>query len=156
MDVYYHTIYPVKPVFHWPTFYAQVQQQLYRSDWGVFVVTMAVCALTAGRLYCGVPLPKHLQLSDVRARAAALSAQCYTAAVEAMPRGIAGASDYYQAMRASFLLASVCLQDGQMSSAISHSSDYTALSTMHGFHSEAKWPAHLSEIEKQERRRLVS
>lgn len=156
VDVYYHTIYPMKPVFHWPTFDAQIQQQLYRSDWGVFVVTMAVCAVTAGRLYSGVPLPPHLQLDDVRSKAAALSSQCYVAAVDAMPRDLTSVRDSFQAMRASFLLASVCLQNAQLNSAIAHLSDYSALSTICGFHSEAKWPVDLNEIEKQERRRLVS
>lgn len=156
MDVYYHVVYPLKPVFHWPTFYAQVQQQLYRSDWGMFVVTMAVCALTAGRLYSGVPLPRSLQLEDIRSKAVGLSSQCYSAAVEAMPREITTAINYYQAMRASHLLASVCLQDGQLNSAVTHLSNYNALSTMCIFHLESSWPADLSEIDRQERRRLVS
>ncbi|ETS84443.1 hypothetical protein PFICI_02468 [Pestalotiopsis fici W106-1] len=152
VEVFHHTIYPIRPYFHWPTFQSQIRQQLYRSDWGIFVVTMAVCALTAGRLYSGVPGPSHLD--HVRSRVDALSSECYAAAVKALPRDMATATDYCQAMRANAILASVCLQNGQLKSTIAHLGDYTTLSIMHGFYAEANWPAGLTEIEKQERRRL--
>ncbi len=46
-----------RPYFHWPTYQDQVRRHLYRTDWGVFMVTMAACALAAGRLSDGVPMP---------------------------------------------------------------------------------------------------
>ncbi|KAJ5627470.1 hypothetical protein N7528_004897 [Penicillium herquei] len=120
VDLFYHTIYPIRPYFHWPTFDSQIRQQLYRSDWGVFIVTMA----------------------------------CYAAAVKAMPADITTISDYCQAMKASALLTSVCLQNGNLKRLVAHLSDYICLSTMHKFHLEAHWPEGLTEIERQERRRL--
>lgn len=117
-------------------------------------MTMAVCALTAGRLYSGVPIPPGLD--PIRSKAATLSSECYAAAVKAMPRDIASATDYCQAMKASALLASVCLQNGHLKMTIAHLGDYISLAVMHGFYTEANWPVELTEIERQERRRLVS
>ncbi|KAJ5721026.1 uncharacterized protein N7483_008960 [Penicillium malachiteum] len=79
---------------------------------------------------------------------------CYAAAVKAMPADITTISDYCQAMKASALLTSVCLQNGKLKRLVSHLSDYICLSTIHKFHLEAHWPEGLTEIERQERRRL--
>ncbi|KAJ9256875.1 hypothetical protein C8Q69DRAFT_499124 [Paecilomyces variotii] len=152
VDVFYHTIYPIRPYFHWPTFRAQISNQLYRSDWGVFVVTMAVCALTAGRLYNGIPSTHNLE--GLRSDAVTLSSTCYFAAVRAMPKNLTAITDYCQAMKAHALLASVCLQNGDLRGPITHLGDYSSLSILNGFYTESRWPNNLSEIEKQERRRL--
>lgn len=143
-----------RPYFHWPTFEAQIQQQMYRSDWGVFVVTMAVCALTAGRVYDGLAVPTDVNMTS--SEATNLSLQCYTAAVNAIPADVTMINDYYPAMKASALLASVCLQDGDLKKLVSHLANYFCLSTIHKFHLEAHWPSDLTEIQRQERRRLVS
>lgn len=144
------------PYFHWPTFYNQVCQQLYRSDWAVFVATMSVSALTAGWLNSGISMPIPFDLNDIRPKAAAISSECYAAAVKAMPSDITNATDYFQAMKASAILASVCLQNEDMKKTVAHLGDYISLSVMHGFYTEANWPVHLTDIERQERRRLVS
>ncbi|RWQ94333.1 hypothetical protein C8Q69DRAFT_403943, partial [Paecilomyces variotii] len=152
MQVFYHNIYPMLPYFHWPTFHYQVRQQLYRSDRDVFVVVMSVCALTSGQLQNGIRIPQDLY--DIRVNAATVSSKCYCAAVEAMPNDITSASDYLQAMKASAILAAVCLQNEDMKKTVAHLGDYLSLSVMHGFYAEANWPDDLTEIEKQERRRL--
>ncbi|GLA99218.1 hypothetical protein AtubIFM61612_010684 [Aspergillus tubingensis] len=157
VEVFHHTIYPIRPYLHWPTFSAQITSQLYRTDWGVFVVTMAVCALTAGRLYEGIPATtpaQGLELALLRPDSAALSATCYRAAVAAMPRSPLQISDYIAAMKAHALLASACLQNGDLKSPVTHLGDYASLSILNGFYAENKWPNGLTEVERQERRRL--
>ncbi|KAJ6024271.1 hypothetical protein N7540_005068 [Penicillium herquei] len=100
----------------------------------------------------GIPVPPGLH--GIQAQAATLSSQCYTIAVKAMPSDISNATDYCEAMKASAILASVCLQNEDMKKTVAHLGDYTSLSVMHGFYSEANWPLGLSEIEREERRRL--
>lgn len=113
---------------------------------------MSVCALAAGRLCDGVPsLPARHLVQD----AAALSLQCYAAAVKAMPNDMSSVPDYFQTMRAEALLVSTCLQNRDPKRAIAHLGEYVSLSVSNGFHDEANWPEGLSEIQKQERRRLV-
>ncbi|KAJ5714840.1 uncharacterized protein N7483_012021 [Penicillium malachiteum] len=152
MQVFYHNIYPMVPYFHWPTFFDRVNHQMYRSDWGTFVASMSICALTIGQLDSGIPVPPGLH--GIQPQAATLSSQCYTMAVKAMPSDISNATDYCEAMKASAILASVCLQNEDMKKTVAHLGDYSSLSVMHGFYSEANWPLGLSEIEKEERRRL--
>ncbi|KAJ5703682.1 hypothetical protein N7493_011607 [Penicillium malachiteum] len=83
---------------------------------------MAVCALTAGRLYDALLVPTGVSL--LGPEAINLSSQCYTAAVKAMPADITTISDYCQAMKASALLTSVCLQNGNLKRLVAHLSDY--------------------------------
>lgn len=117
---------------------------------------MSVCALASGRLYNGAPSPAPFPTHS-RSRANELSSDCYAAAVNAMPSDLASVTDdYCQAMKASTMLASVCLQNGNVKGAVAHLGHYTSLSVMHGFHVEANWPADLTEMQRQERRRLVS
>ncbi|OJJ38305.1 hypothetical protein ASPWEDRAFT_168219 [Aspergillus wentii DTO 134E9] len=152
VDVFYHAAYPLRPYFHWPTFRAQISQQLYRSDWGLFIVTMAVCALAAGRLHDGIAMPPDPH--PLRFEAVTLSSECYNAAVKAIPSDITEAIEWYPLMKAKALLASACLQNGELKRAVAHGGDYISISLSRGFHDEENWPGNLTEIEKQERRRL--
>ncbi|VUC30167.1 unnamed protein product [Clonostachys rosea] len=152
VDVFYYVGYPLRPYFHWPTYRAQIQQQEYRSDWSVFIVTMAVCCLAAGRLNDGISISTALQ--QIRSESAWLSNECYKAAVDAMPKELTEAPDWYSLMKAKGLLASACLQNEQVKKSISHGGDYISISMGRGFHDEANWPSDLSERDKQERRRL--
>ena len=115
---------------------------------------MSICALTAGRVYdCFAP-PTDVNLTGQEA--INLSLQCYAAAASAMPADVTMISDYCQAMKANALLASVCLQNGDLAKVASHLSNYSCLSAIHKFHLESQWPHDITEIQRQERRRLVS
>ena len=120
----------------------------------MFAVTMSICALTAGQLEGMTSLPTVLR--DIQSKAATISSECYTIASMAMPNDISSTPNYLQAMKASAILASVCVQNEDLKRTIAHIGDYTSLSVMHGFYAEANWPPNLTEIERQERRRLVS
>ncbi|RAH83165.1 hypothetical protein BO86DRAFT_426937, partial [Aspergillus japonicus CBS 114.51] len=152
IQFFHRTIYPIRPYFHWPTFEAQVRGQEYRSDWGIYVVTMAVCALAAGRVHGCLAVSTDLTLTGFEARE--LSLRCYAAAVGAIPLDVTIIDDYCQAMKASALLASACLQNGDMAKLVAHMTNYFCLSTIHKFDREAFWPNDLNEIQRQERRRL--
>lgn len=114
---------------------------------------MSVCSLTAGRLFTIVQIP--LDVHNIRSKAVTVSAECYAAAVKAMPSDITIATDYCQAMKASAILSLVCLQNDDLKKTVAHLGDHISLSVMHGMYAEANWPADLTEIERQERRRLV-
>lgn len=153
VEAFYHSIYPLRPYFHWPTFQSQVHRQLYRADWGVFIVTMAVCSLTAGRLSTGIVVSPSLR-GAACSRSASLSSECYQAVIRALPADLTRISDLCSGMKAIAMLASVCIQNGDLKRAVALMGDYTSLVSMHGFHLEANWPPDLTEIQRQERRRL--
>ncbi|KAK9776278.1 putative Zn(2)-C6 fungal-type domain-containing protein [Seiridium cardinale] len=152
VEVYYHTAYPVRPYFHWPTYRAQIQSRQYRSDWGLYTFTMAVCTMAAGRLCDGVLMPTGPH--PLRLQAATLLRKCYNAAVGAIPSDIMSVPDCYQVMKAKAILAAACLQNGDWKRAIAHLGDYASLSAMSGFCQESNWPSQLNEVQKQERRRV--
>ncbi|KAK6066825.1 C6 transcription factor [Seiridium cupressi] len=152
VEVYYHTAYPVRPYFHWPSYRAQIQLRQYRSDWGLYTFTMAVCTMAAGRLCDGVLMPTGPH--PLRLQAATLLRICYNAAVEAIPSDILSVPDCYQAMKAKAILAAACLQNGDWKRAVAHLGDHASLSAMSGFCQESNWPSQLNEVQKQERRRV--
>ncbi|CAK7200422.1 hypothetical protein SEUCBS139899_003117 [Sporothrix eucalyptigena] len=149
---FYHASYPTRPYFHWPTYQAQIQRQAYRGDSGIFVVAMAVCAVSSTRIAHGLTMPSDTPLES--ADAAAVSARCYAAAAKALPTDLASVTDYFPLMKASALLASVCLQGSDLKRTLSHLGYYVSLSVQNGFYNESNWPPGLDEIQKQERRRL--
>lgn len=152
VEIYYHTAYPLRPYFHWPTYQAQVQLRQYRYDWGLFTFTMAVCAMAAGRLCDGVLMPTGP--NPLRLQAAGLFNRCYAAAVGAIPDDITSVTDYYHAMKAKAILASASLQNGEWQKAVAHLGDYASLSAVSGFCDETNWPRGLTEIQMQEKRRV--
>ncbi|KAL3292127.1 nuclear protein [Colletotrichum asianum] len=152
VDVFYYVGYPLRPYFHWPTFRSQVEQKKYQSEWGVFIVTMAVCCFAAGRLNDGIPIPSGLH--NLRAEASLKSTECHNAAMKVIPKELTEVTDWYSLMKAKSLLASACLHNEQLKKALFHGGDYVSLSVSRGFHDEANWPEDLNEFEKQERRRL--
>ncbi|KAH6658750.1 hypothetical protein BKA67DRAFT_514639 [Truncatella angustata] len=152
VQIFYHTAYPLRPYFHWPTYHAQVQSRQYRSDWGLHIFTMAVCTMAAGRLCDGILMPTGPH--PLRVQAAGLFSKCYNAAMDAIPKELSSVPDYYHAMKAKAILAAACLQNGDWKKAAVHLGDYASLSAMSGFCQEFNWPTGLGEIQKQERRRV--
>ncbi|CAK7206923.1 hypothetical protein SEUCBS139899_009730 [Sporothrix eucalyptigena] len=77
---------------------------------------MAVCGLTAGRLYKGVSVP--LELNPIKSSGNQVSSKCYDTAVCAIPSDLSQVTDYFQAMKASAVLASICLQNNDLKKAV--------------------------------------
>ncbi|KAJ5621818.1 hypothetical protein N7528_005050 [Penicillium herquei] len=133
VDVFYHASYPL-------------------SNWGLFIVTMAVCTVAAGRLHDGAVTPSDPH--PLQAEAITIFSKCHEAALEAIPADITTVSNYYPLMKTKALLASAFLQKGELKRALVLGGDYIALSMSYGFQDEANWPSNLNEQERQERRRL--
>lgn len=152
VEIFHHTAYPVRPYFHWPSYRAEIRSRQYRTDWGLYTFTMSVCTMAAGRLCDGVMMPNGPH--PLRQQAATLFQKCYNATIEAIPSDITKVPDHYQAMKAKAILAAACLQSGDWKKATAHLGDYASLSAMTGFCQESNWPPRLTEIQKQERRRV--
>lgn len=146
-----------RPFLHWPTWMAELRAERYRSNWGAFIVTMAMCALSAGKLADG---SVQASSSSLKARAASLSSECYHAAVQAVHRDddfdLGDGRHVVPLLKARALLSSTCMQAGNLNAALAHNGEYSIVSALAGFHDEANWPSDLTEIQRQERRRLVS
>lgn len=139
-----------------------------------FACVMALCALTSARLRDGACLPNHSQV-DPRLNESsplygyvgrpsadpeyknhsAASEDFYLAACEAIPRDPTRATDFNY-KRAKTHLALLCIQYGDVRQLMVHLHDYLTASALDGFHLESRWPVGLTEIEIQERRRMVS
>lgn len=143
------------PYFHWPTFQDQVQQGLYRTDRAFCATVMAACAISSARIRDGAydqlpippPLPRETAVSHTEA--------FYAAAVRAIPADLSVAYSFNY-KRAKSLLSAVAIQYGYARTFCAHLGDYITMCGIDGFHNESRWPANLTEIDIQERRRLVS
>lgn len=127
---------------------------------------MSLCALTAARIRDGASLPSHPITkymtsvpSEVFNQAVSRSLyripQADLQAQDAFPTDL-GAATEFEYKRAKSNMALLCIQYGDTKGLQRHLGDYCTLSAMDGFHLESRWPAGLSMIEVQERRRLVS
>lgn len=166
-DIYYRTAYPLyveltillradhrRPFLHWPSTLADLRAGRYRSNWSVFIVTLAMCAIAAGKLVDGgVPGPVPISVIE---RASTLAAECYKAATSALDAvEFNHSTDALPLLKARSLLACTCMHNGDVNAAILHHGQYSIISAQSGFHDEANWPSDLTEIQRQERRRLV-
>ncbi|OCF45229.1 hypothetical protein I317_00751 [Kwoniella heveanensis CBS 569] len=149
IDAFHRIIYPmyVHPFFHWPTFTAQVRRKLYTTSRPFHAAVMSVCALTAARLRDGAPQSPGSPSQSTASEA------FYNAAQASIPTDLTCAS-HFDYKRAKFLLAMLSVQYGHIGSVLRHLGDYLTMCAIDGFHSEARWPSDLTEVEKQERRRL--
>ena len=142
-------------MFHWPTFMGQVRQGLYRTDRAFFATVMSACAVASARIRDGAytqlpnppPLPQEAAVTD--------SETFYEAAVRAIPADLSVAYSFNY-KRAKSLLSEVAIQYGHSRTFCAHLGDYLTMCGIDGFHNESRWPSGLTEIDIQERRRLVS
>lgn len=143
------------PYFHWPTFWLQVQQGLYRSDRAFSAAVMAACAMASSRIRDGAfdrfPNPPVFPIET----AVSLSEEFYRAAIRAIPVDLSVATEFNY-KRAKALLCAVAIQFGYARTFSAHLGDYMTMCSIDGFHHENRWPAGLNAIDIQERRRLVS
>jgi len=142
------------PYFHWPTFWSQVQQGLYRTDRAFSAAVMAACAMASSRIRDGAfdrfPNPPVFPIET----AVSLSEEFYRAAIRAIPVDLSVAAEFNY-KRAKALLCAVAIQFGYARTFSAHLGDYMTMCSIDGFHHEIRWPAGLSAIDIQERRRLV-
>jgi len=142
------------PYFHWPTFWLQVQDGLYRTDRAFSAAVMAACAMASARIRDGAldrfPNPPIFPIET----AVSLSEEFYRAALRAIPHDLTVAVEFNY-KRAKALLCAVAIQFGYARTFSVHLGDYITMCSIDGFHNEARWPAGCNAIEVQERRRLV-
>jgi hypothetical protein len=137
--------------FHWPTFSGDIHRKRYVEDQSLFALTMAVCAMASARLRDGAYLPASSPTLDP---ASAPSSEIfYRACLNAIPE--LGKYEF-NFMRTEALLGMLCLQYNDSHGAQAHRHRYLAMCAETNFHDESRWPSELNEIERQERRRLVS
>lgn len=121
---------------------------------------MSMCAVALARTRNGVKSPPGtplcLIMRDLRAaQGVPSSEEFYAAAMKAYPVILCGkvTIDY---MRAAGLLTLMCLEYNDRGGAGCHHHKYLQMANEIGLHDETRWPPGLTEIEVQERRRMVS
>lgn len=119
---------------------------------------MAVCAIAAARLRDGADTmtdSNGANLLPTLPPSAPASEVFYHASMRAVPHdlSLATAFDY---KRAKVILAMNCVQYGNVKQLATNLGDYMTMCAADGFHNEGRWPGNLTEMEVQERRRLVS
>lgn len=137
--------------FHWPTFSKDVRAKRYLRDRSFYALTMAVCATASARIQEKAPLPP----SSLNLNFASIppSRVFYQECMDTLNR----LKDVdFNIMRTEALLGMLDLQYNDLGGCVGHLHRYWAMSTISGFHDEANWPVAITEIDLQERRRLVS
>lgn len=114
---------------------------------------MAVCALASARARDGAVM--HMS-PNISALLAEPRAEVFSSAAEAaFPAKLIDAQEF-DYLRASGLLAVLCIQNGQTDHMQVHLGNYMTLVALQELHDELKWPQSISGIEREERKRLVS
>jgi hypothetical protein len=80
----------------------------------------------------------------------------HAAALASIPSDSYEATLSFDYLRATALLAILGMQNGDFQQLQVQLGRYLGSAALQGFHDEAQWPQGVSEIERQERRRLVS
>jgi hypothetical protein len=113
---------------------------------------MAACALASARgrdgaIYGSTQEPSYMVTVS--------SETFYSAAIDALPEDLIVAREF-DYMRACALLSIVSIQYGDIEAMQLYLGNYFTLAAIHRFHDEACWPSDITNIEVEERRRLVS
>jgi hypothetical protein len=116
---------------------------------------MAVCAIVVGRQRhtTDSQSPQHQVPSPQTQKPP--SKAFYQAAIAAFPADLSRAQGF-EYKRAKVLMAIACIQYGAILEHQTHLGEYVVLACNDGYHDESRWERSLNEIERQERRRLVS
>ena len=143
---------PRFPLFHQSTLLQKVHDQHYLKDRGFFASLMAACALASARERDGALFHS---ITTTSYNANILSETFYKAAKDMLPRYLVEAEglDY---MRACALLSITSIQYGDIEAMQLYLGHYFTLVGINRFHDEANWPKHITNIEVEERRRLVN
>ncbi|KAL4995955.1 hypothetical protein BDV10DRAFT_202648 [Aspergillus recurvatus] len=149
-QVYLEIVYPIFPLFHWPTFSKALENMDYLHDGGFFASTMAMCALASARARDGALYSSRW---NSRQLANPPSEVFWMAAKESIPRdlAIARGTEY---MRACAILSIASIQHGQIQSMQQYLGMYHTLATMDGLQDEKFWPKDLDPVTIEIRRRM--
>jgi hypothetical protein len=141
------------PFFHWPTYKDYIRQEGHKSSRSSCALVLALSALAAARVRDQAS-PSPLDSSLAAVPAEAWSKACF----DNLPRKHSASQDYrdsFNYMRTYALLAILSVQNADLVNFQTNLGRYLTLSAVHCFHDEDRWSPHLSEIERDERRRLV-
>jgi hypothetical protein len=132
-----------------------VRQRQYTTDQALYTTVMAVCAIVAGRQrHSADSKSPHYEISSPQAQTTPSKA-FYHAAIAAFPTDLSKAQGF-EYKRAKVLMAIACIQYGAILEHQTHLGEYVVLAGNDGYHDETRWERNLNEIQRQERRRLVS
>ncbi|ORX34866.1 hypothetical protein BD324DRAFT_635405 [Kockovaella imperatae] len=146
-DEYLRIVYPIFPLFHWPSFISKVHRRLYENDRAFFATVMAMCAVVAGRI------ENRSSQSVLSLLTPTTSSEAFkAAAISAIPVDLTLARDF-DYKRTKSLLAILCVQLADIKHLHIHLGDYMTLSLASGFYDEQRWP-NLPPPEREEWRRL--
>lgn len=119
---------------------------------GFFCTIMAACALSSARVRDGA----LVSLSSYPANLQAVPPETFFAAArDNLPKDMTGAQDF-DSLRACALLSIASIQNLEIEVMHMYIGLYFTMVATWGWHTESNWPAGLSPIEMEERRRLVS
>jgi hypothetical protein len=139
------------PLFHQPTLLRNVCEQNYLRDRGCFASIMGVCALASARQRDGA---LHTTGKDSLHMVPITSETFYAAVVDTLPKDLTMARGF-EFLRACALLCITSIQYGDIRAMQLYLGYYFTLVGINSFQDENCWPKNISNIEKEERRRLV-
>ncbi|KAL2787879.1 fungal-specific transcription factor domain-containing protein [Aspergillus keveii] len=149
-QVYLEIVYPIFPLFHWPSFTQELENLDYLKDEGLFASTMAMCALASARARDGALYSNRLNSQQL---ANSPSEAFWSAAKESIPRDLSAAKDT-EYMRACAILSIASIQNGQIQDMQKYLGMYHTLAVMDGLYDEKLWSKDLDPIVVEIRRRL--
>ncbi|KAL4793114.1 hypothetical protein BDV19DRAFT_232982 [Aspergillus venezuelensis] len=149
-QVYLEIVYPIFPLFHWPSFSKALDNLEYLHDDGLFASTMAMCALASARARDGALYSTRWGYHQL---ASPPSEVFWAAAKESIPRDLATAKGT-EYMRACAILSIASIQHGQIAVMQQYLGFYHTLATMEGLQDEKFWPKDLDLVTVEIRRRL--
>ncbi|KAL3478479.1 fungal-specific transcription factor domain-containing protein [Aspergillus californicus] len=149
-QVYFEIVYPIFPLFHWPSFSRALENLEYVHDGGLFASTMAMCALTSARARDGALYSHRWSPQQLKNPPAEVF---WAAAKESIPRDLAAARDT-EYLRACAILSIASIQNGQIQDMQQYLGIYHTLAGMDGLHDEKLWPKGLDPIVVEIRRRM--
>lgn len=128
-----------------------VRNQEYLRNRGFFGSLMAACALASARERDGA---LHESITRMPSVATIPSETFFAAAKDALPNDLVGPYEFDN-MRACALLSLTSIQYGDIEAMRLYLGHYFTLAGIHRCDDEAYWPKNITNIEVEERRRLV-
>ncbi|KAI1264360.1 hypothetical protein F5Y18DRAFT_436748 [Xylariaceae sp. FL1019] len=149
VELYFEIVYPIFPLFHKPSLVRRVSRGEYTSNRPLFISTMVVCALVAGRVRDGSVTNPRWDLVSLQG----LDPDVFFHETQ---RQLAAVGDQFDIhiVRAHALVAIAAIQNGRIRDLHKHLGIYHMLVDMYGLHDEANWPVGIGLIEREERRRV--
>ncbi|KAI0483850.1 fungal-specific transcription factor domain-containing protein [Xylaria cf. heliscus] len=149
VELYFEIVYPIFPLFHRPSLMRRVSRGEYTSDKPLFISTMAICALVAGRVRDGSVTNPRWDLPSLRG----LDADVFYTEAEHQLSSSGDQMDLH-IIRSHALLAIASIQNSRIRDLHRHLGMYHMLVDIYGLHDESNWPVGIGLIEREERRRL--